>query len=140
MAESAKTRLVWQEGLRFEAHSPSGYTLTLDSVAHEGHRGPSPIELLLMSVAGCTAIDVVAILRKMREPLEGLEVSISGERRHGNPKYFTSMEIVYHARGSGLSREKVERAVELSHGTYCSASASLRPDCRITTRVEIDEG
>lgn len=139
MAHAAATRLVWQEGLRFEAHSPSGYTLTLDSVAHEGHRGPSPIELFQMSVAGCTAIDVVAILRKMREPLEGLEVSVVGERNADNPKFFTSLEIVYRARGAGLTREKVERAVELSQSKYCSVSATLRPDCRITTRVELDE-
>jgi putative redox protein len=134
---TVNARLTWQDGLRFAARSDSGYTLTLDSVGHEGHAGPSPVELLLISVAGCTGMDVAAILRKMREPFEGIEVEITGERAGTNPKYYTAMEIVYRVRGRGVARDKVERAVELSRSTYCSVSATLRPDCRVTTRVEL---
>ena len=98
------------------------------------------MELLLAAVAGCTAMDVAAILGKMREPLSGLEVEATGERAETNPKRFTSISITYRARGAGLSREKVERAVELSQSTYCSAIASLRPECAITSTVEVSEG
>jgi putative redox protein len=72
----------------------------------------------------------------MREPLAGLDVEVTGERSRSNPKYFTSMSIVYRLRGGGLAREKVQRAVELSHSTYCSALASLRPDCKVTSSIE----
>jgi len=137
MAGTTRAKLTWISGLRFEARSDSGHLVTVDSLSRPDHAGPNPVELLAMAVAGCTAMDVVAILEKMRERLAGLEVEVSGERASTNPKYFTSMSITYRVRGGGLSREKVERAVELSHSTYCSALASLRPDCKVTTAIEI---
>ncbi len=137
MAETTFARLSWVSGLHFEASSASGHSVAVDSVSRAGHAGPSPMELLLVAVAGCTAMDVVAILEKMREPLAGLEVALSGARAENHPKRYTSLEFLYTLRGSGLSREKAERAVELSHSTYCSALASLRPDCTVTTKIEI---
>lgn len=139
MAERTTTKLVWQSGMRFEAHSASGHTLTVDSPGRPGHAGAGPMELLLIGVAGCTAMDVVAILEKMREKLAGLEVEIAAERAAANPKYYTAVTLTYRLRGKGLDRNKVERAVELSHSTYCSALASLRPDCAVTTAIEISE-
>jgi putative redox protein len=97
------------------------------------------MELIVMGIAGCTAMDVVSILQKLRQPLSGLDVEIVGDRAEQDPKRFTAIAITYHVRGEGLEREKVERAVELSHSTYCSAIASLREDCKLTTRVEIVE-
>jgi putative redox protein len=136
MADRLNATLFWESALRFSALPGSGHRITVDSPSRPGHAGPSPMELLLIGVAGCTAMDVVAILEKMREPLAGLDVEVTGERSRSNPKYFTSMSIVYRLRGGGLAREKVQRAVELSHSTYCSALASLRPDCKVTSSIE----
>jgi putative redox protein len=111
----------------------------MDSPKSEAAAGASPMELFLLGIGGCTAIDVVAILKKMREPITGLEVEVAADRASSHPKYFTALEIVYHVRGRGLDRAKVERAVELSHSTYCSASASLRADCPVGVRIELTE-
>ncbi len=137
MGEQTKAILRWQEGLRFEAESGSGHRIVADSPSRPDHAGPSPMELVLMGVAGCTAMDVVAILEKMRQPLARLEVEIVGSRAETHPKYFTGVSLVYRLWGEGLTLEKVQRAVELSHTTYCSALASLRPDCQVESRIEM---
>ena len=139
MAEEARATLVWEAGLRFAAHSGSGHTVTMDSPGRPGHAGPSPIEQLLIALAGCTGMDVVAILEKMREPIAGLEIEVRGERRDQNPKHLTAVALTYRVRGA-VSREKVGRAVELSHTTYCAVLASLRPDCKVATTIEVVEG
>jgi putative redox protein len=136
MPEKTTATLQWITGLRFVAQGESGHGVLMDSKSRPAHLGASPMELMLISIAGCTAIDVVAILEKMREPLRSLTVGISGDRAESHPKRYTALEIVYRVSGTGLSREKVERAVGLSHSTYCSALASLRPDCPVTFRIE----
>jgi putative redox protein len=139
MAEQSRATMSWESGLRFAARTGSGHSVTVDSPSSPESAGGGPMELFLVALAGCTAMDIVAILGKMREPLAGLTVDITGERADQHPRRYTAISIVYRARGEGLVREKVERAVELSHSTYCSAIASLRPDCRVTTSVEINE-
>ncbi len=139
MAEQNTAKLTWEEGMRFRATSGSGHTLVMDSVGRPGHQGPSPMEMMLMGVAGCTAIDVVAILKKMRERVAGVEVEVSGDRADDHPKRFTDIHLTYTVTGTDLTEDKVRRAVDLSHGTYCSASATLRPDCRVHTRIVIRE-
>jgi putative redox protein len=139
LAEQTRAKLAWQSGLRFAAEPASGHAVTIDSVGRPGHTGPGAMELMLIGIAGCTAIDVVAILERMRQPLSGLDVEIVGERAEQHPKRFTAISITYRVRGQGLAREKVERAVELSHSTYCSALASLRADCKVTASIEIAE-
>lgn len=137
MGEQVRAELSWHRGLKFVARSGSGHGVLIDSPGRPDHLGAGPMELMLMAVAGCTAMDVVAILEKMRESLTGLTVEITGERAVSNPKYYTSVEICYRLKGAVLSPEKVERAIALSHSTYCSALATLRPDCRVTSRFEI---
>lgn len=139
MAEQTRAKLVWQSGLRFTAEPASGHTLTIDAVNRPEHAGPGPMEMLVMGIAGCTAMDVVSILEKMRQPVTGLEVEIVGDRALHHPKRLKAISITYRVRGSGMAREKVEHAVELSKTTYCSVIASLRDDCTITTRIEIEE-
>jgi putative redox protein len=97
------------------------------------------MEMFVMGIAGCTAMDVVSILEKMRQQVSGLDVEIVADRAPYHPKRLTAISITYRVRGSGIARQKVERAVELSHTTYCSAMASLRDDCPITTTIEIAE-
>jgi putative redox protein len=137
MAGTMQAQVEWVEGMRFVGNAGSGHRVSFESIACDGHLSPSPMELFLIGIAGCTAIDVVSILGKMREPLAGLEVATVASRATENPKRFTAIEFVYTLRGKKLSREKAERAVELSHRTYCSALASLREDCAISSRIEI---
>jgi putative redox protein len=139
MAEITTANLTWAGGARFAARTGSGHDLVTESVAKPGHQGPSPMELFLVGVAGCTALDVAAILEKMREPVTAIAVAVAGTRAESHPKYFTAIELVYTVRGAGVSREKVERAVSLSHSTFCSASATLRPDCAVTTRIVLED-
>ncbi|HIH73716.1 MAG: Stress-inducible protein, OsmC/Ohr family [Thermococcales archaeon 44_46] len=102
-----------------------------------GEEGISPMKTLLLSVAGCTAIDVVMILQKMREPLEDLEVEISGERREEHPKIYTKVHIHYKIYGN-VNEEKAKRAIELSQEKYCSASAHLKlSGTKVTYSYEI---
>ncbi|MDK2914793.1 MAG: putative redox protein [Thermococcaceae archaeon] len=90
-----------------------------------GEGGISPMKLLLLSVAGCTAYDVVMILKKMREPIEGLEVEISGERREEHPRIYEKVHLHYRIYGR-VDENKAKRAIELSQDKYCSASAHVK--------------
>ncbi|MDI3475581.1 MAG: putative redox protein [Thermococcaceae archaeon] len=90
-----------------------------------GEGGISPMKLLLLSVAGCTAYDVVMILKKMREPIEGLEVEISGERREEHPRIYKKVHLHYRIYGR-VDENKAKRAIELSQDKYCSASAHVK--------------
>lgn len=90
-----------------------------------GEGGISPMKLLLLSVAGCTAYDIVVILQKMREPIKGLEVEISGERRDEHPKIYKRVSLHYRIYGD-VDGEKAERAIKLSQDKYCSASAHIK--------------
>lgn len=139
MGDALNATLTWKGSLRFEAAVGSGHSLLLDSPARPDHAGPSPMEAMLAALGGCTAMDVAAILERMREPPVALTVEVRGERAPTNPKRFTALAFSYHVTGHQLTREKVERAVELSHSTYCSALASLRPDCAVTSSIEISE-
>lgn len=139
MTEQTRATLVWQSGLRFSAEPGSGHSLTIDSVVRPCHAGPGPMEMVIMGIAGCTAMDVVSLLERLRQPLSGLEVEIVGDRAENHPKRLTAISITYRVRGRGLDREKVERAVELSHSTYCSVLASLREDCKVTASIEVSE-
>lgn len=139
MPEQTRALLTWHEGMRFVARSQSGHGLIVESPGRDGNLGAGPMELMLIGLAGCTAIDVVSILTKMRESVEGLEVEIVGDRAEHHPKYYTSLEFVYRIKGR-VAREKAERAVELSHSTYCSALASMRPDCQVHSRIELNGG
>ncbi|EHR78009.1 stress-inducible protein, OsmC/Ohr family [Thermococcus litoralis DSM 5473] len=114
-----KGKVRWIGDSKFEALTEEGGKILF------GEKGISPMKTLLLSVAGCTAIDVVMILQKMREPLEDLEVEISGERREEHPKIYTKVHIHYKIYGN-VNEEKAKRAIELSQEKYCSASAHLK--------------
>ncbi len=123
----------WIDGLKFEAISQEGYAFTIDGKREEG---VGAMDLLLFSVAGCTAVDVVIILKKQRQPVEGVTVKVSGERATEHPKVFTKIHIHYTVKGD-LDPKKVERAIQLSEEKFCSASAMLRKTAEITNSYEI---
>lgn len=99
--------------------------------------GVSPMQMLLMGVGGCTAIDVVDILRKQRQPLEGLEIQVSGDRGEEYPKPWTSMHVHYILYGAELDPHKVERAIELSLEKYCGAHATVAGVAKMSHDFEI---
>ena len=112
--------VTWQgDGLAFAAEVGSGYTFTMDGKA--GEQGGSPMELLLAGVAGCTAIDVVMMLQKMRQPVRGVQVSITGLRADDHPRVYTQATLHYTISGA-VDADAVTRAIKLSKEKYCSAS------------------
>lgn len=137
MARSQTVSVDWRgEGLLFAATTPHG-TISLASALDEPGNGVTPMETLATALGACTAMDVASILVKMRQPLEGFRVEVSGERAEEHPKRFLSLDVVYHLKGD-LDERKVERAIELSEERYCSVAATLKPALPITTRYVIE--
>jgi putative redox protein len=120
------------------ATTPSNYSLTIDTKS-ERRSAPTPMELLLVSVAACTAADVVSILEKKRQIVTDYRVEITGERREEHPRAFTKMRVHHIVYGRDVSEQAVARAIELSDTKYCSVSATVRPTVEITTSFEIIE-
>jgi len=136
-----KGRIKWIEGVSFLAESGSGHGVVLDGAPEAGGRnlGVRPMEMLLLGLGGCTAFDVVTILRKGRENVTGCEIEMEAERAPSEPKVFTSIHLHYRLAGRGLSTAKVERAIKLSAEKYCSATAMLEKTARITHDFEVVE-
>ncbi len=133
----AKVKLV--EGLTFLAETGSGHGIVLDTSPKHGGKnlGPSPMELLLVGVAACTAFDIAIILRKMRQPLEGLEVRATAKRREEPPRIYTEIHLEYLVKGN-VDEKKLQKAIELSCTTYCSASNNLeKGGTKITTSYKV---
>jgi len=129
------------EGMAFVAETGSGHLLTMDGAPDGGGRdlAPRPMEAVLAGTGGCTAYDVVLILKRGRHDVQGCRVSLSAERAEVEPKVFTKIHMHFVVTGRNLKPEVVERAVALSHEKYCSASIMLAKTAQITTSVEIRE-
>lgn len=122
----------------FIATSPSGHAQTIDGKS-DRKSAPTPVEMLLMSVAACTAIDVVSILEKKRQVITDYRVEITGTRRDEYPRAFTAFHVHHIVYGRSVSEKAVAAAVEISDTKYCSVAATVRPTARITTDFEIIE-
>jgi putative redox protein len=124
----------WTSGMQFTGAGAAGTTTTMDARPEHGGQGtgPSPMETVLLALAGCTGMDVVSILQKMRVPLEGLEIRVTAERAEEHPKVFTRIALEYIVTGADLRPDQVTRAVELSQTQYCSVSAMLRRAAELT--------
>ena len=135
-----KATVRWANGMRFVGTPESGARITLDALAEHGGsgQGPSPMETVLLALGGCTGMDVVSILQKMRAPLEGLEIRIAADRADTHPKVFTRITLEYVFSGPDLQPDQVKRAVELSQEKYCSVSAMLRRAADLTYSWRID--
>jgi len=137
MATSKPVVVSWKkEGLLLEGVTAHG-RLDLASAQDEPGQGATPMELLAVALAGCTSMDVISILKKMRQPLEGLRVEVQGEKADEHPKRFVSLEVVYYLKGA-LEEKKVQRAIELSETKYCSVAATLRPAVDISSRYVLE--
>ena len=137
MGEALGVTVYWTPPRRFAGIGAVGAPVAMDARPdHAGEgSGPTPMETVLMALAGCTGMDVAGILEKMRIPLTALTVSASGERANTHPKVFTRVHIRYEAGGPGLSYAQLERAVKLSHEKYCSVAAMFRGTVAMTHEI-----
>lgn len=134
-----KARIKWVENRIFIGESGTGHSIVLGSGggASGGSIAPSPMELVLIGLGGCTAYDVLHILEKGREPVEDCVVELEAERAESEPRVFTRVRLRYVVTGRGLDRTKVERAVQLSADKYCSASVMIGKTAEITHEIEV---
>jgi putative redox protein len=132
-------RWTGSSGMSFLAETGSGHILAMDgAVEGGGHNlAPRPMEVMLAGAGGCTAYDVVVILRKSRQDIRGCDVTLTSERAEQEPKVFTKIHFHFTLRGRDLKLNLVERAIKLSHDKYCSASIMLEKTAVITHSFEI---
>jgi len=129
------------DGLSLVAKGKSGHWTVMDTRSEVGgHEGATaPMELILMGLGGCTSMDVISILKKMKAPLKDYSMEIFSERAEEHPKVFTKIHIKYIFYGTGIKEEQVKKAIKLSEDRYCSASAMLKKAVDITNEYEIRE-
>jgi putative redox protein len=137
-----KARIKWVQDVTFLGESGSGHSVVMDGAPEAGGRnlGFRPMEMLLLGLGGCSAFDVVMILKRGREKVTDCVVEVDADRAATDPKIFTNIRLRYIVTGTALDRQKVERAVSLSAEKYCSASAVMSKTAQITHTVEIVEG
>jgi putative redox protein len=134
-----KARVKLIEGAAFISHADSGHALVIDGSEKIGGRnlGPRPMELVLQGLAGCSAMDVISMLRTMRQQVTDLDIQVEAERADEFPKVFTRIHLRYIVTGIDLKPGRVERAVEMSAEKYCSVSAMLASTATITHEIEL---
>jgi putative redox protein len=130
---TVKAQIKWTNGMQFIARAGKGPAVVLDS--SEGGSGPSPMEMVLMGVAGCSAIDVIMIMGKKRTQVTDFMVNITGERAEEYPKRYTDVHIEFVLHGKGIKPKAVEQAIQLSETKYCGAMASLNADFKTAYRI-----
>jgi putative redox protein len=136
-----KARIKWIEGVSFAGQSESGHTVVMDGPPDSGGKnlGVRPMEMLLLGMGGCTAFDVVHILRKSRQPISDCVAEIDATRADTDPKVFTRIHVHFIVSGKGLDPKRVEQAIKLSAEKYCSASIMLGKVAEVTHDFEIQE-
>ncbi len=136
-----KARIKWLEGVSFVGESGSGHAVVMDGAPEHGGRnlGARPMEMLLLGLGGCSAFDVIHILKRARQPVTDCVVELEAERADQPPKVFTRIHAHFVITGKQLSESQVRRAVELSAEKYCSASIMLGKTATITHDFEIVE-
>ncbi len=129
----------WIEDALFLGQSPSGHAIVMDGPPEAGGRnlGIRPMEMVLLGMGGCTAFDVVSILRKARQDVKGCTVRLHATRAEHPPQVFTRIHVHFVLRGAALARDQVQRAIKLSAGKYCSASIMLGKTAEISHDFEV---
>lgn len=137
---STKIHIDWQGDMAFEAEL-DGHKLIIDASPEVGgsDNGPRPKPLMLVALAGCTGMDVVSILKKMRVELNGLRVWVEAEMTEEHPKHYSAMKIIYEFKGKDLPMDKLEKAVNLSEERYCGVSAVYRKAMPVATEIRVVE-
>ena len=134
----SEVSIKWQGEMSFESEI-DGHKITLDASPEVGgkDKGPRPKPFVLLALAGCTGMDVVSMLKKMRVEYEGLEIKVEGELAEDHPKTFTSMKVVFEFKGKNLPMDKIEKAVALSDEKYCGVSALYKKAIPLTTEIRV---
>jgi len=132
-----EAQVTWSDGERFVGNASSGHAVVIDS-DRKRNTAPGPMELVLIGLCACTATDVVSILRKKREPFNGVHVRAEGERATDPPTVYKSIKLIYTISGH-VSRKAAEDAIRLSEEKYCSVSAMLKSTARITTELHLSD-
>lgn len=119
----------------------NGHKITIDAATQNGgeNKGPTPKPLMLLSLAGCTAMDVISILRKMRVELDDFNVEVQADQTKEHPKYYHKMHVIYSFKGKDLPMDKLEKAVSLSEERYCGVSAVYRKAVEMTSEIKVNE-
>lgn len=138
-ADNSKATVQLKGDNLFSVTTPSGHSITLDT-DHQRNSAPTPMELLLVALGSCTAVDVISILQKKRQVVTDYRVEVRGERREEHPRSFRRMEVHHIVTGRNVSDQSVAQAIELSEQKYCSVAATLRPTAAIVSSYEIIEG
>ena len=133
-------KVIWHKGLSFTGVTDSGFHVPLDSAHDEEHKSAGPLELVLVGLAGCTAMDVISILEKKRQIVTHFEVHTYATRAIDHPKVFTHITVEYIITGHNLELAAAERAVELSVTKYCPAVNMLKKAVDIQTKITLIEG
>ncbi len=130
----------WQGDMKFETEL-DGHKLIIDAAPEVGgtDKGPRPKPLMLVALAGCTGMDVVSILKKMRVELEGLKVWVEAEQTDEHPKHYSSMKVIYEFKGKNLPMDKLEKAVSLSEERYCGVRAVYKKAIPVTHEIRVVE-
>ena len=142
MAGSSSTvDLEWKGGLKFTSTDAYGHTLTVNAPEEDSdeYEGSKPGEMMLTSLAGCSGIDVVGILRKQRQDVSAIDIKVTGTQEPNPPWTWTKVHLQYVLRGRGLARNRVEQAIDLSENSYCSVGATRGVRCVVTSEFRIIE-
>jgi len=131
-----QAHLKWTDGLQFVARTGQGPAVVIDS--SDGGSGVSPMQMVLLGVAGCTAIDVIMIMKKKRANIQRFEVNVTGDTAESYPKRYTHIHIEYVLYGSDIKPKGVEQAIELSEKKFCSAMASMNAEFEHSYRIVKD--
>jgi putative redox protein len=132
--------LKWDGDERFVAENEKGVKVTMETGPAYGGSGkyPTPMELVAMALGGCTGMDIVSILKKMRVDLKKFGIDILPKRREDVPRYFEEIQIIYTISGEGLTHEKAQKAADLSNQKYCSVGVMLEAKAKITYEVRVE--
>lgn len=139
---SKTATVTWKGDMHFTATADTGFNLTLDAAPSVGgqNMGFRPLELMLVSLAGCTGMDVISILKKKRQAVTGFEVHVDADQADDHPHVYTDIRVTYIVHGHDIDPKAVERSIELSETKYCPATAMLRQAANITSSYEIVDG
>lgn len=139
MKVSAKVKLI--DGMKFSAIADSGHEILMDGPSEHGgsDSAPRPMELLLMGLGGCTAMDAISILRKKKQDVTGLEINLTGTRAEEHPKRFEVVELEFVVKGKGVDDKAAARAIELSMKKYCSVKFTIEQETKVTYTHRVEE-
>ena len=132
---------VWKENMLFESDNPSGHSVLIDTSSENGgeNKGLGPKALMLSSLAGCSGLDVVSLLKKMRAEVADFKMVVHAELTEEHPKYYHKVAVEYHCYGSNLQEDKINKAVKLSIDQYCGVMEMFRQFAKVTTEVYLHE-